>query len=110
MTDYLLIVTDDGYGKRIPTTEVRRLKHLGGSGSFVSKDPVAVAKVVGDDPTAELLLASKKGKLVRIAVGDVPIRRAGGQRRDQAKGARLMQLEPGDQIAAVVPILDVDGG
>ncbi len=101
----LLIVTTDGYGKRIPTAEIRRTNR-GAVGVRVSRVPVAIAMVVdsgAEHSGAELVIATTSGKVQRIRVDDVPIRSRAYRSDGQyviSNGARVVRLRPGDRVAA----------
>jgi DNA gyrase/topoisomerase IV subunit A len=96
---FLLVVTEDGYAKRIPVSEIRRTKGRGTQGVKVSSSPVAFSAVVEEDD--ELVLASERGKIERVAVASIPTRRRevrpGGR---LSKGVPVMTLADGDQLAA----------
>jgi hypothetical protein len=94
MAEYLLVVTEGGYAKRIAVDDVRRTKRLGGLGVGVSRAPLVAALVVGED--GELLLASARGKVQRVAVASIPTRRRG---TGASRGVRIMRCDPGDTIA-----------
>ena len=98
MSQYLLLVTVDGYGKRIPVRDIPRQANRGAMGVTVSKVPLAAALIV-DDSTPELVLMSKAGMFERIATASVPVRR---RRNYASHGVALMRLKPGDEIASVV--------
>jgi DNA gyrase subunit A len=111
MRQYLLVITEDGYGKRVAVDEIRRTRR-NPQGVKLSAVPVAFAEVV-NDTNAELILASANGKIQRLRVGDIPTRRRTANdrhRRYPPKGVRVMRLDPGDRVAAgaVVSIPGVD--
>jgi len=54
-------------------------------------------------PGDELLIVSKRGKVQRIAVEEVPVRGRAAQ------GVMLMKLKPGDEIASVTVIRGEEG-
>jgi DNA gyrase subunit A len=100
----LLIVTDAGYGKR---TQLDRFNPQGRGGQGVrgikltaKKGFVVAAFMVGID--AEIFLISSAGTIIRTAVRDVS-----SQGRD-ATGVRVMNLDPGQSVAAVAPVLGAD--
>lgn len=99
---FLLIVTEDGYGKRIPVSDIPR-QGRGRQEVQVSSEPVAAALVAPEGQ--EVAIASAGGKVERIAVADIPIRRRrvlpGGK---LAKGVAVIGLDPGDRVAAVGPV------
>ncbi len=95
----LLVVTERGFGKRTPlseyrtqsrntqgvqTIDVRRLGEIG---------PVADARVVEEG--RELALITNRGKVVRLATGDIS--RLGRATR----GVRVMKLDEGHVVASV---------
>jgi DNA gyrase/topoisomerase IV subunit A len=99
----LLVITEDGYGKRVPITDIRRT-HRGARGVHLSSVPVAAALMVRGHE--HIVIATATGKLERVAVEEAPIRRRrvlpGGT---LAKGARLVRLAKGDRVttAALTP-------
>ena len=93
-----LVVTEDGYGKRILFPTIRRTGR-GTMGVMVSSLPVAFSAVVTEQ--GELVLASAYGRLERIAVAEVPVRTRKSQRgRGQSKGVRLIALDDADRVTA----------
>ncbi len=100
----LLLVTDAGYGKR---TQLDRFNTQGRGGQGVrgikltaKKGIVVAAFMVGIDD--EIFVISSSGTLIRMAVRDVS-----SQGRD-ATGVRVMNLDAGQSVAAVAPVLSVD--
>jgi DNA gyrase subunit A len=93
---HLLVVTEGGYGKRVPVADISVHKR-GGQGVRVSSEPVAEALLVGERDT--LVIATARGKIVRLAACDVPIRR----RRQSygSPGVPIVRLEDGDRVTAV---------
>ena len=96
----ILSVTENGYGKRTPADEYR-LQGRGGSGVINVKTTARNGKVVGIAQVAEdseVMLISQYGKIIRM--DSSTIRESGRA----AQGVRLLQLEPGDRVAAAVVI------
>ena len=96
----ILSVTENGYGKRTPADEYR-LQGRGGSGVINVKTTERNGKVVGIAQVAEdseVMLISQYGKIIRMDSGTI---RESGR---AAQGVRLLQLEPGDRVAAAVVI------
>jgi len=96
----ILIVTDAGYGKR---TKVERFNRQARGGQGVrgikltaKRGRVVAAFMAGLDD--ELLLISTSGVVIRTAVREIA-----SQGRD-ATGVRVMNLGPGDAVAAVAPV------
>jgi DNA gyrase subunit A len=96
----ILSVTENGYGKRTPADEYR-LTNRGGKGVINVKTTERVGKVVAIaqvDETSEVMLISHYGKIIRM--DSTTIRESGRN----AQGVRLLNLEPGDRVAAAVVI------
>ena len=100
----LLIVTDAGYGKR---TQLDKFNAQGRGGQGVrgikltaKKGFVVAAFMVGIDD--EIFVISSAGTIIRTAVRDVS-----SQGRD-ATGVRVMNLDAGQSVAAVAPVLGAD--
>src|SRR5579872_2717658 len=100
----ILSVTENGYGKRTPADEYR-LTNRGGKGVINLKTTERVGKVVAIaqvDDTSEVMLISHYGKIIRM--DSTTIRESGRN----AQGVRLLNLEPGDKVAAAVVIAPED--
>jgi DNA gyrase subunit A len=96
----ILSVTENGYGKRTAADEYR-LQGRGGSGVINVKTTERNGKVVGIaqvNEKSEVMLISQYGKIIRM--DSTTIRESGRA----AQGVRLLNLEPGDRVAAAVVI------
>ncbi len=99
--DKLLLVTENGYGKRTPLEEFP-VQGRGGKGVLGIKVDektgliVAVEKVKDDD---EIMVTTLNGKIIRIATAEV---RIVGR---YAKGVKLIDLDEGDKVVSVVRYL-----
>ena len=101
----ILIVTESGYGKR---TQLERFNTQGRGGQGVigmrltaRKGYVVAAFMVGLDD--EIVLVSSGGVTIRMPVRDIS-----SQGRD-ATGVRVMNLDDGQTVASVAPILAANG-
>jgi DNA gyrase subunit A len=100
----ILSVTENGYGKRTAADEYR-LQGRGGSGVINVKTTERNGKVVGISQVtekSEVMLISQYGKIIRIE--SKFIRESGRS----AQGVRLLQIEPGDRVAAAVVIPEAE--
>ncbi len=98
--ELILSVTENGFGKRTAADEYR-LTNRGGKGVINLKTTERVGKVVGIaqvDEKSEVMLISHYGKIIRM--DSTTIRESGRN----AQGVRLLNLEPGDKVAAAVVI------
>jgi len=101
----ILIVTESGYGKR---TQLERFNTQGRGGQGVigmkltaRKGYVVAAFMVGLDD--EIVAVSSGGVTIRMPVRDIS-----SQGRD-ATGVRVMNLDDGQTVASVAPILAANG-
>jgi DNA gyrase subunit A len=95
--ELILSVTEKGYGKRTPITEYR-LQSRAGKGVINVKTVERNGKVVGVlsvSEESEVMLISQQGKITRLDASTI---RESGR---SAQGVRLINLEEGDQVAAV---------
>ncbi len=101
-TDFILTVTENGYGKRTPVTDYRRTRRAGkGVVNIRCSDrngAVVLVKAVSDED--ELILVSAGGLVIRIPVSDI---RTIGR---YTQGVKLMNLPDGDRVvdAALVKL------
>src|SRR4029077_73352 len=96
----ILSVTENGYGKRTAADEYR-LTGRGGSGVINVKTTERNGKVTAIaqvSEKSEVMLISQYGKIIRM--DSKTIRESGRA----AQGVRLLNLEPGDRVAAAVVI------
>ena len=94
---YLLIVLEKGYGKRVLISEFP-LQRRGGKGVIATKisdktGKVADALTLKDEEP--IILVSKKGKLIRVNSGDIPIY---GR---HTRGVRIQKLAEDDVVVSV---------
>jgi len=99
--EYLLVVTENGYGKR---TELVQYKLQGRGGSGVKTSQVSsktgeliTAKVLFGQEE-DLIVISQNGQVIRAKISQIP------KLSRSTQGVRLMKLEPGDKIASVACI------
>ncbi|HQE04163.1 MAG TPA: DNA gyrase subunit A [Bacillota bacterium] len=103
----LLVVTENGYGKRTPLNQYRTYASRGGRGvkaiTLTDKTGLAVAiKVLeGDD---ELMCISAEGVVIRMDAADI------SQQGRGAQGVRVMRLDPEDKVVSIAQIVTKNGG
>ena len=94
---YLLVLTENGYGKRTDIKEYR-IQTRGGSGIKTANitqktGALAYAKILtgGEE---DLIVISRKAQIIRTAVDSIPkISRS-------TQGVRIMRLDEGDKVAS----------
>jgi DNA gyrase subunit A len=97
----LLVVSENGYGKRTKLDEYR-VQSRGGSGILTMNCTEKTGLVVGAEVVEEddkLLLMSVKGKGIRMRIKEI---RATGR---VAQGVRLVNLSGGDAVASIARIV-----
>lgn len=99
----LLVIMSKGYGKHTPIDEYK-IQGRGGSGIKTAEvtaktGEIIGAKVVtGDFKDDEIVVISKKGQVIRTAIGSISsLGRA-------TQGVRVMKLRDGDSIASMVAL------
>jgi DNA gyrase subunit A len=96
---YLLVVMENGYGKR---TEVSQYKTQGRGGSGVKAakitsktGPIVMSSILEDIAEEEdLIVISRKGQVIRTSVKSISLLGRATQ------GVRIMRLEEGDKVAS----------
>jgi DNA gyrase subunit A len=103
--ELILSVSEKGYGKRTQITEYR-LQSRAGKGVINLKTVERNGKVVGVlsvSEESEVMIISQQGKITRLDAGTI---RESGR---SAQGVRLINLEEGDQVAAVCLVNSENG-
>ena len=98
---YLLVVTENGYGKRTDVKEYR-LQGRGGSGiktaNITSKTGDLISATVLEGGEEDLIVISRKGHVIRTGINSIPkLSRA-------TQGVRIMRLDEGDKVASAAYI------
>jgi len=98
-SDFLLVVTENGFGKRTDLKEYRMQKR-GGSGiktaKINSKTGDLVASRVLSGLEEDLIVISQKGQVIRTKIATIPkLSRA-------TQGVKIMKLEEGDRVASAI--------
>ena len=96
--NHLLVVTENGYGKK---TDVKEYKPQGRGGSGIKAANInpktgnlAAAKILADRQEEDLIVISQKGQVIRTEIKSIPtLNRA-------TQGVRIMKLETGDKVAS----------
>src|SRR6202042_1487094 len=101
----LLVVTENGYGKRTRIDQYRKTargaKGVKTIGLTENKGALGGALVVRGHQ--ELVFISQEGMVQRVAVRDI------SQQGRSATGVRVMNLREGDQVSAVALVVESDG-
>ncbi|MCX6791404.1 MAG: DNA gyrase subunit A [Candidatus Gribaldobacteria bacterium] len=94
---YLLIITENGFGKRTPVEEYR-LQHRSGTGIKAAKINEKTGKIVFakilEPQDEDLVLISKKGQVIRSTLKTVSIHGRA------ASGVRVMKLATNDKVVS----------
>lgn len=98
--DEVLVVTENGYGKRTPLEEYR-VSNRGGKGiktaTITEKngDIVCITTVTGEE---DLMIVTNQGVIIRIDVGDI------SQNGRSAQGVRLIRLSDEQFVSTVAKV------
>lgn len=97
---YLLVVSENGFGKRTDLKEYR-IQGRGGSGiKSVKITPktgdLVASKILSDEE--ELIVISKRGQVIKTPISTISVLSRATQ------GVRIMKLEAGDSVASVTCI------
>jgi len=97
---YLLVVTENGYGKRTDLREYR-LQKRGGTGIKTAKMTQKTGNLVSSKALIneeDLIIISQKGQVIRTKISQISkLSRA-------TQGVRIMKLEEGDKVASATCI------
>ena len=99
--EYLLVVTENGYGKRTDVKEYK-LQGRGGSGiktakiSSKTKDLIAANILTGEEE--DLIVISQKGQVIRTKISQIP------KLSRSTQGVHLMRLDSEDKVASATCI------
>lgn len=96
----LLLMTENGYGKKIKVKSYRAQKR-GGTGVKTIKNEEKVGDIISLRILAEekdLIAISQKGKVIRTELSNVP------EQSRITQGVRLMRLDKGDRLASIICI------
>ena len=97
--EYLLVISENGYGKRTRIKEFR-LQKRGGSGIKAAKinaktGEIVFSKIVGEEDY-DLIVISSKGQVIRSPLKSIStLGRA-------TSGVRVMKLRKGDKVASAI--------
>jgi len=95
----ILVVTQNGYGKKTSLSEYK-IQNRGGSGiktaQLTSKTGVMISSAVVTDEEEEVVAMSKKGQVIRTGLGEIP------SLGRQTQGVRIMKMREGDSLASVI--------
>lgn len=98
--EYLLVVTENGYGKRTDLKEYR-LQRRGGTGIKTAKvipktGELVASKVLTTEE--DLIVISQKGQVIRTKISQIP------KLSRLTQGVRIMKLEGGDKVVSATCI------
>ncbi len=100
----LLVITNDGFGKRTSITEFRP-QNRGGIGLIATKFKNAESRLTNTmvvRPEDELMIVSSRGVVVRLKAGDI------SKQSRAATGVRLQNLGDDDFVASVTKIVPIE--
>ncbi len=100
----LLLVTNDGFGKRVKISEFR-VQGRGGLGLIGTKFKTPKSKLAAIRAVTqkeEFMIATSNGVIVRQKVNDIP------HQGRMATGVRVQNIDDGDEVVSVNPMVNPD--
>lgn len=101
----VLVVTENGYGKRTDVMQYR-VQHRGGKGIITLRTTEKVGQLVSlmeVVDTDDLMIVTDKGVMIRLPVRDIrPIGR-------NTQGVRVIRLDEGARIASISRVIEDEG-
>ena len=100
----LLVLTENGYGKRTLLTEYRTQTRAGKGTRAIAKASRngSVVNIMSVDDGDELMVISMEGQMIRLAASGINIYHR------VAQGVKVMNLPEGDKVVAVGKVLTKD--
>ncbi|MBI2625404.1 MAG: DNA gyrase subunit A [Candidatus Nealsonbacteria bacterium] len=98
--NYLLVITENGYGKRTDVEEYRK-QGRGGSGIKTAKVTSKTGGLISTwllTDEEDLIVISQGGHVIRTKIVQIP------KLGRSTQGVRIMRLEPGDRVASATCI------
>ena len=98
---FVLVVSENGYGKLTPVEEYPA-HHRGGQGVYTLQVTPKTGKLVGigmvEDPSEELMVVSTKGQVIRTDLSEVRVTSR------QTQGVIIMRLSDGDTVGTMAGV------
>jgi DNA gyrase subunit A len=96
----LFVITENGYGKRTPTSEYPE-HHRGGQGVSTIKMTEKKGRLAGMKvikPQHELMIISEEGVVIRIKGSEI------SELGRATQGVKVMDVDPGDKVSAIARV------
>lgn len=103
----LVMLTDDGYIKRLPP-DTFKSQHRGGKGivGLATKEEDAVRTMFTTNTHTEIMFFTSRGRVFRLKAYELP------QATRTSKGQAIvnfLQLSPGEKVSVTLPMDEIDG-
>ena len=105
--DTIVLLTSDGYVKRLPP-DTFRTQHRGGKGvvGLATKEDDMVSQMITTTTHTEIMFFTSRGRVFRLKAYEVPE----GSRTSKGQAiVNFLQLAPGETVTVTLPMDDVDG-
>ena len=102
--EFLLVLTDNGFGKRTLVSEYKT-QGRGGSGvriAHITSKTGQLAKIELMTDKEDLIVISQKGQVIRTKISSIP--KLG---RD-TQGVKIMKMKPGDKVASATCLTEIE--
>lgn len=100
----LLVLSENGYGKRTPLVNFR-ITHRGGKGVYALRCNEKTGHLVAIEvvrPGDEMMIISREGVIIRINVNDI------SEQGRYAQGVRVIKLGDGDSVVDMAKVVSKD--
>ena len=100
----LLVLSENGYGKRTPLVNFR-ITHRGGKGVYALRGNEKTGHLVAIEvvrPGDEMMIISREGVIIRINVNDI------SEQGRYAQGVRVIKLGDGDSVVDMAKVVSKD--
>ena len=100
----LLVLSENGYGKRTPLVNFR-ITHRGGKGVYALRCNEKTGHLVAIEvvrPGDEMMIISREGVIIRINVSDI------SEQGRYAQGVRVIKLGDGDSVVDMAKVVSKD--
>lgn len=104
--DVLVLLTQDGYIKRLPP-DTFRAQHRGGKGviGLETKDEDAVSRLFTANTHTEIMFFTSRGRVFRLKAYELPQ----GQRTSKGQAiVNFLQLAPGEKVSVMLPMDEIE--
>ncbi len=105
--DCIVMLTSDGYVKRLPP-DTFRTQHRGGKGvvGLATKEEDSVSEMLTTNTHTEIMFFTTRGRVFRLKAYEIPE----GSRTSKGQAiVNFLQLSPSEKVSVTLPMDDIEG-